>query len=411
MDPNGHRAFPPLPHPVDAALPRAGLCARVGEQRAFELQCEHVRREMTAHLRETRGRRGLFVEYVGISKWGVGHTLSLAFALHHSCVYLGRYCYLRILDSELHNHWTYASGESWAPTPEELGTYASRTTIEARLSEVHHVVRRLRNESAPLIHLIISSPPPTDGENWLPWSLPLRSPHRGRSGAGHDGPRHAPLDRCFCRFVSQPALATPAAASRQLSSQSGVALHMRTGFADVMDWEVRALRSHAPRAARETRRWIGFACIESSLGGLGDATLLSDSPGLLAHAMAAFPRFNVAAANATATTRSWEAPAESRLAAALDVLIAGHATELHVSRYSSFMRPAVARSMCNRRVLPLGGAKSPCPRFDRTFVRNMHVLRSWAARWTCLKSQLDDGHPCKAVTARECRRSFIEGLG
>ena len=110
------------------------------------------------------------------------------------------------------------------------------------------------------------------------------------------------------------------------------------------------------------------------------------------------------------TTRSWDVGYDAQLAAALDAHAAGLATEVHVSRYSSFMRPVVARSVCTLRVRAFGTDGSPCPRFDQLFVRNMHVLRQYAAKYECMQQQVPKDHPCKHVGSRKCRESFVRGM-
>ena len=263
-------------------------------------------------------------------------------ALHHICVRLERYCYVRVLDSRLEQLFGYANGESWAATPEEIESYPSRVAIQVRLSSPEQIFRRLQNETAHLVLLNNLGDLPTNGIAWLPWSLPLRqrappdghATHGGGGGGGGGGGRGSrlpPFDRCFCRYVTQPrfgaapSAAAAANAARVLASESGAALHLRTGYADVGEAEMRALRLSAGAADRrpfeETRRWYGAACDQARsparhpslfstrgrrlptprlavnravcgqalIGRLGSSLVLSDSPRVLAYARLVSP--------------------------------------------------------------------------------------------------------------------------
>ena len=100
---------------LPSQLPAAGECARLGEPRAFASRCAAPSRALDHALSRARGRSGLVIEYVGRNVWGVGHVLTLVYALHYVCRRLRRYCYVRLWDSQLEELFTYANGESWAP--------------------------------------------------------------------------------------------------------------------------------------------------------------------------------------------------------------------------------------------------------------------------------------------------------
>ena len=64
-------------HPP-SSLPEEGVCARLGEQGAFEAQCASRVAQMRDLHASSRGRRGLIFEVLGRSVWGLGHILSYA---------------------------------------------------------------------------------------------------------------------------------------------------------------------------------------------------------------------------------------------------------------------------------------------------------------------------------------------
>ena len=330
----------------------------------------------------------------------------------------------------------------------------------------------------------------------LPWTLPLTTlPAAGgtslgdgedeRSDSASDG---GPLlDRCFCRYVTQPTLdqkgaallaasarhllhppaaeasaaaepiaapsphfTSPSASSASSSPSSAspaasVAVHLRTGFADMRDDEtMRAGRASQIVARALTAKWFEAACDNSTLGALSRALVLSDSPGLVAHVRALFPHVfgtdeigeaeggSVAAGGASgsirgkgvvaqagsnwstktsATTRSWSNGFDAKRAAAVDAIAAGYASEVRVSRYSVMLKPAVARSVCTRKVATFGrDPSSGCPRLDATFWRNLQILTGSAKTYECALQQAPPDHPCAGLRASHCRKSFLVAM-
>ena len=92
------------------------------------------------------------------------------------------------------------------------------------------------------------------------------------------------------------------------------------------------------------------------------------------------------------------------------MLSAGLAAEVQFSRYSSMLKPAVARSVCNRRVTPFrSDGASACPHFDVAFLRNLQILTREGQKYECMQRQLAQ-HPCKGLPARTCREAFVAAL-
>ena len=106
-----------------------------------------------------------------------------------------------------------------------------------------------------------------------------------------------------------------------------------------------------------------------------------------------------------------------RLAAAIDVHIAGLETELQHDEASSFARPILARSMCIQRVRSL--KRGACPRFRQIFPRIVggNLLPHYfddgprAAEYDCLREVMPADHPCKPLSRRDCREAFVLALG
>ena len=454
------------------ALPEADACVRRGEQGAFVAQCAATIGEMDESLSRLRGRRGLFIEYVGRSVWGLGHVLSLAYTLHHICRRLRRYCYIKLWDSQLDELFGYANGQRWTPHASELAKYAESTTIEHTGQEAHSVAalyERVRNESTPLVHVRQVMSTPLLASEAIPWNLPLVAPLVADPAratvatqpyAVTSTEREGSIDRCFCRYVTQPTFGPAGAAvlaesERRVlaASGGGLAVHLRTGLADVADhdlWRVAAQKSDAAnsggRPARDravsakrqgiTAQWLYAACSDEALRKLPAALVLSDAPGLTALLLAAYPQMHAVdrlalERNATNTAplailsgmsaRSWSNGFAPKLAAAVDVAAAGVASEMLVSRYSSMLKPAVARSMCTRRVShfaekPARDAQSGssarqklCPQFDVVFLRNLQVLTANQGKYACTQQQLVR-HPCKGLSGNACRDSFITAM-
>ena len=295
--------------------PPAGVCGRLGEQAAFETLCASERREMDELLARTRGRRGLAIEFVGRNVWGVGHVLSLAYVAHYVCRRLRRYCYVRLWDSQLEDLFTYANGESWAPTARELARYDAAHSMSFTAPESQQmsvVFKHLRNESAPLIRVILHLALPSVATLALPWLLPVSATARGGGGDGSRADRA--IDRCFCRYVSQPSFgaegdAIAAAVAQRFRRSTDrdadgdgahggtvltptIALHLRTGLADMPDrYLLRLTRPVGVPPQSGPAQWFEAACEKAAFEQMASrALIVSDAPGLMAHLLRAYPR-------------------------------------------------------------------------------------------------------------------------
>ena len=207
-------------------------------------------------------------------------------------------------------------------------------------------------------------------------------------------------------------------------------------------------------------KWFQAACSDASFRGLPVGTLiLSDAPNLLRYITMAynnthavdrealergagdedakaphnFHRAPTARRSSSSShrggraihgtsARTWGNSFAAKLAAVIDAISAGLAREVQISRYSSMLKPAVARSMCTARVVPfdgggtgrgkrgaVGGAGGVCPLFDVAFVRDLHRHTEIPARYACVQEQLAS-HPCKDVRAAACDEGFIAAL-
>ena len=426
-------------HPIAAALdisagarsgtkllPPEGACEG-GEDKAFRSMCAPTIDWMQRHNNETRGRRALFFEYRGgKNALGWGHTLTAAYALHGICRLLRRFCYVSIYDMDLGVFYGYADGSSWAkPEPTELAQYLSVSTIQATRSVTFSreglagLLSELRNgkhAQASLIH-VVQEPPlylETGGDAWFPRLMPLRAP-----AASSDAP--PALDRCFCRYVTQPRF------SQAASTRFDVAYHLRTGFADIKasalvpriqrstfrtKSEFRAAYQVAERLrGSEATRWLHAACGAAGIATLSSqrAVVLSDSPGLmrLLHL-----RYNATVGGARevhGSTRSFTgATNAAKLATARDIWLAGLASEMQELWTSSFARPVVARSMCIRRRRLLTGPHGACSNFSRVFIRDLPRYLPEGRTptfYSCL--HWPPQHPCSKGTAKRCEANFV----
>ena len=351
-------------------------CAALGEQRVFETECAARIVAMNSALHDTRWRRGLLIEYTGSNTWGWGHAMAAVYALHFLCQLLKRFCYLKLYDLSLGAFFHYANGNSWEADPDELARYDARKVLRLRTTfatkrSVLTFMQHVSNSSAPLVHVILDSQLLTRSEVWLPLRLALRV------GVGTN--MTSQLDRCFCRYVTQPAKWLPEMFHSQRGSAASVhgfdtAIHLRTGFADV-GWDFsNSIGSRASLSSfSATARWFEQACNPSAFA-KQRWFIMSDSPKLLAHLHARFAdrvgsNYPHVERLASGTTRSWNSSFDSKLALALDFFAGGLVREVQHDWTSNLVRPLVARSVCVRRVVELH--RGACPRFSRVFVRSL----------------------------------------
>jgi len=436
-------------------------CETVGEPQAFRHLCAHRIQLMDAHLREAAAaRRALVIEYQsgGASGgYGYGHLLTASYALHHLCYRLRRVCYIRLFDSDLGSYFGYANGQSWDPQAvgAEPSRYSSNSTVVWARTQPHRLLQRLEGETAGLLKLILlGNAWHLLMNDWLPWTVPLRRPPDASAFL---------IDRCFCRYVSEPRFTLPDLGLRNGSLAFNYAFHLRTGYADLQDRQLAAHRgdheanlaeleavtpspasvrpglssimpgpatvssSRATVAQGEIQSagaalWLGAACGQNLAAsfGRGATVVISDSPGLARYLHSRFgvyvPALNAAFSHRAITTRSWSVPtavgSAAKLLAVTDLYLAGLGRYAQTTENSGFLRPAVARSVCTARVdflssVARGGA---CVNFSRVFLRDVHKHVQhgrYQHTWSCTAAHMIAGHPCENGTSADCRRRFV----
>lgn len=403
---------------------------------------------------------------------GWGNVLPFAYALHLLCLRAERYCYLALQDQDFGDRLGYANGERWQADPASIhqqfdGTskvminlsYAAWSYLpcwrhgathnsdaqpanlarskhlswcKKRLVDPHAALdldalaTRLKLETASLVHMTLAHP--------------FEAYHTFESWFGYDLPLHAAdgrLDRCFCRYVTQPLFMSqlPAplrAAIRRIEARPpSVVLHLRT-MANHLPSPIRtspacdrdgahslhATDDHVPGSER-WRRWFFAACDERAFHESRDRVfVMSDSPRLLMNLRQGFRRrvvINPMLLNDTVVAHQqrqvdedaapyfamiepsteggrgaaakrarhrhrlqWE---RTQQLLALDVHLASLAQEIQTDQESSFALPLMARSMCLRRVRYLAEAAKPrqgggslCPNWTTTFPRTLPYL-------------------------------------
>ena len=379
-------------------LPNDGLCARIGEQRAFEARCEASISDMNTSLRRLRFHSGLVFTVYGKSEWGLGHVLSIVYAMHFMCRRLRRYCYLSFYDMEVHRLFGYANGELWSPTNEELGRYGDSKRRKLVWGDPLTILEQLRNETSPLLRVTLTGQIPVQSSTWLPHSMPLRFTRR----IGQQR-----LDRCFCRYVTQP-LFPPSEADARAATTASVGYHLRTGFADVPDEFLQ--ETGATPSLTSIAQWFKLAC-NFTVFKERTSFVFSDSPGLSTYLHRALPdlvRHNKQVANMKGPTRSWVVGFDEKIPSATDTVLAGMVPEIEYAYLSSFAQPAMARSMCTWRAIEI--ERRSCPRFTSVYVRDLYsqVGHTDHLRPLCLRSQIDNNHPCKNVRSSTCQKRFVE---
>ncbi len=305
------------------------------ETSRYRTQCSSEHALLAKHLQQARGRRGLFFEFTGISKWGIGHAIWNVYLLHDVCRQLRRYCHIRLYDMDLGAMMGYAAdNQSWSePTEDELSNYRGAgptkvlrwkygtwgttqrgaTCERCRRDKSLGLIVSLRAlANVSLIHVRTPGPLQTiepDLLHVLQYDVDLRdvkAPSCPRSRRHTDSelrycrkilPR---LTRCFCRFVTDPRYEID-------PSTWNVSYQLRTGYADIGDASHRAskagpalLQSIAMPSAgtasasecsplsaiepsswrySEMQRWLLGACRgTSALRQLAQGYLLTDAP-------------------------------------------------------------------------------------------------------------------------------------
>ena len=299
----------------------AGSC---DEAATYHTNCGPEHDAFAEHLHRARGRRGLFIEFTGKSRWGLGHALWNIYVLHDVCRQLERFCYIKLYDMELGQLMGYAAQNlSWGEPSEAerqlyhgiAGTlklkYGKWAGHKASSMNLIDALRRPAFADVPFVHVVTPGPLQTihpDHLHVLRFDVDLRNTRASSCGsASPDAPLNycekllPRLSRCFCRFVTEPRYAIEA-------SSWGTTYQLRTGFADVSDRVLEQIdltqadlapASSCPPtperggavtdAARgwryeEMRRWLLLACLSpASLRRLADGHLLTDSPMLRAY--------------------------------------------------------------------------------------------------------------------------------
>lgn len=312
------------------------------EARAFREKCAPRLRSLESHLGATEYHRGLVLEITksfvrsGDSIWGVGNLLPLAYLVHAWCVQFNRFCYIKTFDLDLGRLFGYHGNRSWDPDEADLSRYGDPVKIRKALylRDVYSTIATHPNAS--LIHI---------------------QTHLLGDWFTSDFYQQA-LDRCLNHFVSQPRFPIP-----KLTHNPLHAFHFRTWFADVPAVDVSRV---APKG-RETRRWFqSTGCSAVFLKWLGSRGLvLADSVGW-ARWLAAEFGLQYVEHPTDRPSRSWNTTMEMKLAAVMDIYVAGLARTVHAGDSSRFLGPALGRSVCVQSIKPL---RETCPFVEFTFVR------------------------------------------
>ena len=484
----------------------------------FHSTCRTRITMFNAHLRRSRERRrALLIESPGKSIWGWGNVLPFVYALHLLCLRAERYCYLSLQDQDFGDRLGYANGEQWQADPSaihqqfaadskkdlnlstaawshlpcwrngaalnfepsqpslarskklypKLATYSRRACM-ARLRDplaaldLDQLADRLRLDATSLVHVRLDNPHEAyhTFESWFSFDLPLNAAD-GR------------LDRCLCRYVTQPLFLSrlPAplleAVRRVEARPPSLALHLRT-MANHLPRRIRtspacdgstASTAGGGLGAAPWRRWLFTACREQDFRQSEPGAepyyifAMSDSPRLLVHLAQNFPRRVVISPMINSTASAMEqkhmdedaAPyfatlqpiaggstaaqrkrarqrltqwARAQQLLSLDFHLASLASEIQTDQESSFALPLMARSLCVRRVSFLsktgahGRNDSLCPNWTTTFPRTLpHVLyrKPWHFH-SCFERSATTNHPCKGRSPEECHASFIAAV-
>ena len=415
---------------LEHAYTRMSPAPACNEDIEYRRSCSSFHDDLANDLRQWRGKRGLYLEFVGQSGVGLGHAVANAFLLHDICRQLQRYCYIKIYDMDLHLLMGYAAGGlSWGPPDETEQAQYSKSdsvTLSAKRDGIGNLLgkfgldgikqlgkRAFANRS--FIHVRTQQNLRHSGGIFLP-VFPGENQERA----------HPRLTRCFCRFVTQPIL-LGLEGRNAMAKPAAITYQLRTGYADLDDRVLHSLARHLgivkkqsthERDARDTSlaedlgtsyhemaRWLALACPRAKKQELRSVRVLSDSPPLSAHLA------GLSLGAGLLTTRSWAAPLEAKQRAWAD-MIAGSLSDVFYAGQSSFGRPLVARSVCIKDVRALTDKTSLCPRFNAIFHRGFFdLLQFRTSKYNRTREELPADHPCKAVVVpRICAAQFVASV-
>ena len=372
--------------------------AACDEASVYASRCSDEHADFARHLQETRGRRGLFVEFYGLSLWGFGHVLYNAFIIHDVCRQTKRYCHIQLYDLNLGKLLGYAEGgQTWGPPSSALlaqyrqagrnktvtlsyGKWAfARRFATARPADpavdLANFLQTHQYRHASFIHVRTIGPMRFDQPS-LPFGADLS---RGASWSGECPLRrrdrcnisvHHRLTRCFCRFVTEPRFALP-------PSSPSVTYQLRTGYADIADdvlsrlvdaarrtdpnyvAERRSLHKPCTAGQRytEMRHWLRAACpTDAAIQALASTHVMTDAPAVRKHMRglcgsiggsdSAYGSRSHGGSSSSdgdgdgtrlASTRSWNTTLEMKRSALADLLIGSRSTIAYLGA-SSFAR-------------------------------------------------------------------------
>ena len=450
-----------------AGSPQPGCNGFVSEEAAFRAKCAPLISEMDVFLRQTRGKRALFLDADGHSTWGWGNQLPIVFALHVLCMQAQRYCYIKWMDSGMGRWLGYANGELWDASLAELLPLYGGSAKQIKVYETpwslpplkdrraaawdgpEGLAAQLRAEPSPLVHLKLANPQGAFKTFylWFPYNLSVLAQPEGRPW--HEGGRE--IDRCFCRYVTAPRFLSKlperlaADVRRAEATPPRLALHLRTMVNHLLP-HARSSACNAEDSATAWRGWIGAARCDEARLRRDRVFLMGDSPRLLLSMRRAYgaatvqvnpmldsgqgsdgkggssgdgvrssrldmftaPYKDMIRATGEGTSE-WET---SNLYLALDFHLAGLSAEIQTDPNSSFALPLAARSMCVRRVRYLSESGSACPKWAATFSRHMpYFMYKFATHYhACFEQRLAHDHPCRGQSVQGCHARMIAAL-
>ena len=273
----GMAHFLGLPGSLTSSAEETAGCQHRGEEQTFRSTCKASIDDFNQHLELTRRVRGLWLIFGGISEWGWGNMLPSVYALHWLCRLAQRYCYVSLQDQDIGSVLGYANGDSWHVhdrhglhsqyghnvTELKKGFSWSLFDNSTRLFEFASM---LRQEESRLVE--VSFP-----HAWPLLSNALsafKQAEGGRLSVNDGGLRlrstQGGLDRCFCRFVTQPLLLHTSNTSGAGGSLSGMGSRLQA--------ELQRAEAEPPGTALHLRTMSAFAGFDPlpSLWTLGPPT-------------------------------------------------------------------------------------------------------------------------------------------
>ena len=305
----------------------------------------------------------LYIEYIGKSLWGIGHTLPAAYKAHEFCFKFKRNCFVKIYNTRVDEYFTFQNKYSWTISDVSF-TNSNKTVIHAKnLKDIENI------PDNDFVHIKIKGLIPFNSNlflRYLPW----------------DNGKISNKEKCFFRFVMWPKF-SKLGSYLKYKIKKGI-IHVRTGYADTPKLPSKKIKE----------KWFEELCDWEKLK--KNYTFISDSPRIASYSFTNHETIPSSKSNFQITNLLFR-----------DLVLAMLSLQAVTVKPSSFMRP-LAIGSCIKSVYDID---SVCPKFTKIIKRDL-VQNAFKAkhRYKTNRYSPESWHPCFNKTGIECGKQIIENL-